>query len=344
MSRCSRLQRLSAGLFLIMGLTLLALPAGGSDAAPVCPKASPAITFSNLSPPYKDYDYFQNHHRFPFAFNASSFSLVNAWWLAEASMLVYADEAYVNQRFHQAGLDYIRFFNRSSTQCFVAANDRFAIIAFRGSEIWKRGEPFDPGRIVADLATNIDVRLTEWNRGGRVHNGFKTALDEVWDELQSEIVALQAQGLKIWVTGHSLGGALATLAADRLAEVQGVYTFGSPRVGDDQFQATYRPKAFRLVNGRDIVARVPPKGPFYHVGALIPIDSQGRVQYRHLTFGIHAVPLSQNVTEGDGQGREHATSDSAVWIPHSMRDHVPLLYAIPLWNALVARRNATNTP
>lgn len=342
MNRCYRLKRLSAGLLLAAAITFFRIPVGATEAVSPCTKAIPAITFSNLSPPYTDYDYFQNHQRFPFIFTASSFSLVNAWWLAEASMLVYADEAYVNQRFRQVGLNYIRFFNRSSTQCFIAANDRFAIIAFRGSEIWKRGEPFDPGRIVADLATNIDVRLTEWNRGGRVHHGFKTALDEVWDELYSEIEMLQVRGLKLWITGHSLGGALATLAADRLPEVQGVYTFGSPRVGDDQFQATYRPKGFRVVNGRDIVARVPPKGPFYHVGALIPIDSQGRVQYRHLAFGNRAVPHSQVDTEDDGQGREHATIDSAAWVPRSIRDHVPLLYAISLWNALVVHRIATD--
>ena len=55
-------------------------------------KAIPRITFQNLSPPFKDYDYFQGHQEYPFQVQATSFNLVNAWWLAEASTLVYADE------------------------------------------------------------------------------------------------------------------------------------------------------------------------------------------------------------------------------------------------------------
>jgi len=327
-----------------MAVTLFWPLGRGVLAASVCKKAIPKITFSNLSPPYKNYVYFQNHRLFPFAYNATTFNLVNAWWLAEASMLVYADEAFVDQRFANAGLDHIRFFNRSGTQCFLAANDRFAIVAFRGSEIWKRGDPFDPQRILADLTTNIDVRLSEWYRGGRVHHGFKTALDQIWEELQSEILALQAQGLKIWVTGHSLGAALATLAGDRLPQVKGVYTFGSPRVGDDQFQATFRPQTFRMVNGRDIVASLPLKKPYYHVGELILIDPLGRVHYRHAAFGTNwPLPL-QELAKADAGNRERATVDSAVLIPRSIRDHVPLLYATLLWNELAARYNATGNP
>lgn len=327
-----------------MALTLLWLFARGVAATPLQVKAVPEITFSNLSPPFKDYDYFQHCRQFPFDYNASSFSLVNAWWLAEASMLVYADEAYVGQRFARAGLNHVRFFNRSGTQCFLAANDRFAIVAFRGSEIWKRGEPFDPHRIIADVATNIDVRLVGWDRGGRVHHGFKTALDEVWDDLQSEIGRLQARGLKLWMTGHSLGAALATLAADRWAGVQGVYTYGSPRVGDDQFQAAYDIRTFRVVNGGDIVAHVPPRGPYHHVGALIPIDPQGRVHYRNAFFGAPRDPLMLGTIEADGENREQAGTDPPGLIPRSVRDHVPLLYSIALWNELVAQRIAGDNP
>jgi predicted lipase len=83
--------------------------------------------------------------------------------------------------------------------------------------------------------------------------------------------AANARALKSGSPGHSLGAALATLAADRLPDVQGLYTFGSPRVGDKGFQAHFRVKAYRLVNGKDIVPTVPGEGPFRHVGELIPI-------------------------------------------------------------------------
>jgi hypothetical protein len=335
LNRFSKSKFLSAGLSLAILFTTF-LPFGrGAEATRVCKKEIPRITFRNLSPPYKDHEDFQNRKFFPFEYRASSFSLINAWWLAEASTLVYADEAYVKQRFNEAGLERIRFFNRSGTQCFVAANSRFAIVVFRGSEIWNRNERFDPSQMIADFKTNIDIRLSDWIRGGKVHSGFKAALDDVWDEMLPEIEFLEDQGLKIWITGHSLGAALATLAADRLPDVQGLYTFGSPRVGDREFQERFRAKAFRVVNGNDIVASVPPEGPFRHVGELKFIDPIG---------GIHDRPGP--VEESDDasclensnpseSAKEDQEFDSAVFIPSSIRNHVPLLYSIFLWNELV---------
>jgi hypothetical protein len=89
----------SAAILLAAGLILFLPISRMAETAPVCKKEIPQITFKNLSPPYKDYTYFQHHALFPFQYQSSSFSLVNAWWLAEASTLVYADEAYVKKRF-----------------------------------------------------------------------------------------------------------------------------------------------------------------------------------------------------------------------------------------------------
>ena len=307
----------------------------GAEPTPLCKKEIPEITFKNLSPPYREYAYFQHHQFIPFEYKASVFSLINAWWLAEASTLVYADEAYVNQRFSEAGLKRVKFFNRSGTQCFIASNSRFAIIAFRGSEIWKRNERFDPGQAIADFKTNIDIRLSDWIRGGRVHSGFKAALDEVWDEMLPEIENLENQGLKIWVTGHSLGAALATLAADRLQDVQGLYTFGSPRVGDQGFQERFQLKAFRVVNGNDIVASIPAEGPYHHVGELKFIDPKSGINDRpglvEESDGTPCIDPS-NASES---GKESQKFDSSVFIPSWIRNHVPLLYSILLWNELV---------
>ena len=297
----------------------------------ICKKEVPKITLRNLSPPYKDYSYFQFRQIFPFEYNASSFSLINAWWLAEISTLVYADETYVRAQFTQAGLKHIRFLNRSSTQCFIAANNRYAIIAFRGSEIWKRGESFNPRRIVADLKTDIDIRLSEWVPGGRVHSGFKAALEDVWDELLQETERLQDQGIKIWITGHSLGAALATLAADRLQTVQGLYTFGSPRVGDRTFESRFRPKAFRIVNGNDIFASLPPAGSFRHVGELRWITPKTGPDDGHGEWEL----AIQGPCGEASDASEGGDLGSVLWVPSAIRDHVPLFYAIFLWNELV---------
>lgn len=88
----------------------------------------------------------------------------------------------------------------------------------------------------------------------------------------------------LFFTGHSLGGALALIAAERAARdpavnarATGVYVFGCPRAGGDAFFNSYTPlfgdSTFRLVHGSDIVATVPPAGLFRHVGRPIQCDS-----------------------------------------------------------------------
>ena len=213
-----------------------------------------------------------------FRSQATSFSLINAWWLAEASTLVYADEDFVRARFSKAGLPQVRFFDKQSTQCFVANNDQFAIVAFRGSEIWKKKGKFDWDKVIADLKADVDIRLTDWPQGGKVHRGFKEALEEVWVDLLPYIRQLDQQGMQIWMTGHSLGAALATLCAGRYGNVQAVYTFGSPRVGNDVFKEKFDVNTYRIVNNDDIVARVPPPGAYVHVGELKFIDSDGTIR------------------------------------------------------------------
>ena len=296
-------------------------------------KEIPKITFKNLSPPYMGYDYFQGSKKYVFQFNATSFNLINAWWLAEASTLVYAGEDFVRSKFSEAGLPKVKFFESQSTQCYVANNDKFAIVAFRGSEIWKKRERVDLNEVVADLKTNIDIRLTDWEQGGKVHRGFKKALDEVWFDLLPYIKKLHGKGCKIWTTGHSLGSALATLFACRYNHVQGVYTFGSPRVGNDVFREDINVKIYRIVNNDDIVPRVPPPGIYAHVGELKFIDSSGIIRD---TMIENEPSFNEPRDETYGQGNSDPKRNSFEgFVPAAFRDHVPLLYAILLWNNII---------
>jgi hypothetical protein len=297
-------------------------------------KEVPVFTWANLAPPYLEHAYFEGHDIRPFQADAASFNLSNAWWLADASTLAYADEAFAADWFKRAGLHEIRFFDKGSTQCFVASNREFAVVAFRGSEVWKRKGKTGIRVGAADFMTNADFWLTDWPRGGKVHRGFKNALDEIWEELFAYLTELERDGRKIWMTGHSLGAALATLAADRYGEVQGVYTFGSPRVGNLRFKASYSNRAYRLVNGNDIVAQIPPPGFYMHVGELRLIDREGKISYQ--PADKIPEPPPGGVKVGRTGAFENKNQDKApILVPDAVLDHVPLLYAILIWNHLV---------
>jgi hypothetical protein len=294
----------------------------------------PEITADNLIPPYKDYEYFKDCDQLPFRYQASNFDMVNAWWLIEASVLVYADPEFVTEKFQtEAGFTEVKFFEDKTTQCFVASNDRFAIVAFRGSEGRLREGDANPGYIWADWITNFNFWPEQWNHGSKVHRGFKAALSEVWTDLEDCISDLQKNNLKIWLTGHSLGAALATLAADRYGNVQGLYTFGSPRVGDRDFKRDFNVNAHRIVNNSDIVTKVPLSGMFRHVGELRFIDSDGVIHdytdRRQEESDENPGEFKKifNALSLSGKGFTDALLDPLI-------DHIPTFYAIHIWNSL----------
>jgi triacylglycerol lipase len=120
-----------------------------------------------------------------------------------------------------------------------------------------------------------------------VHLGFSRALDVIWLELLDDVLSWKAPEQTLWVTGHSLGGALATLAVDRLTDtdagvdIAGLYTFGQPRAGDRDFAENFDRKmprrAFRFVNDEDAVTRVPWPPAFRHVGKEYVFDRDGKL-------------------------------------------------------------------
>ena len=293
----------------------------------------PTITWQNLAPPYCEHAYFYAHERYPFHPHAEEFDLINAWWLAEAATLAYADEAFARSRFAQAGFREVCYFDGESTDCFVAANDQTVILAFRGTESRPRPGAKDSRNIWADVKTDLDALLVDSGQGTKVHQGFQRALDEVWQDLFNHLTTLHRASRTLWMTGHSLGAALATLAAERYPKVRGVYTFGSPRVGDKNFLEHFPVKAYRVVYNNDIVTMLPPPGFYCHVGELWYIDRHGTLHHNSglmdmLSDGVRAEV--RNII----QALEAAPSGEFCFIPGGIRDHVPLFYALHLWNAL----------
>ena len=161
----------------------------------------------------------------------------------------------------------------ASTHCFVASHPKSAIVAFAGTD------PISLANWISDFNAHLDE-----NTG--IADGYRVAADVVWPDLKRLLAGPVSAGNKIFVTGHSLGGALATLIAERIntelrGDVNAVYTFGMPRPGNRAFADLYNPhlglRTFRLVHGEDIVPTVAPSDfDFRHLGRYLPCQRQGK--------------------------------------------------------------------
>jgi len=152
------------------------------------------------------------------------------------------------------------------TQILITEDDDSVWIAFRGTE----------GSVVGDWATDINFKLIH-TLIGQVHQGFWEAFELVQPYVESKATSALRDGKKLYLTGHSLGGALATVAFAWLEQggltPEHCYTFGSPRVfGKDTAHALnrwWKPYMTRCVNNNDVVTRVPTRSMGYgHVGEL----------------------------------------------------------------------------
>ena len=125
-----------------------------------------------------------------------------------------------------------------------------------------------------------------------MHAGFQDVYELVRKSIAANLATATAGCDQILITGHSLGAALAVLAAPDIVRNMPpntieprLITFAGPRVGltdfADAFNAAIE-SCFRVVNFLDIVPYVPP-APYVHVGAQITVDSGGPVQigWRH---------------------------------------------------------------
>ncbi|MBI5619155.1 MAG: lipase family protein [Gammaproteobacteria bacterium] len=176
---------------------------------------------------------------------------------AELARLVYAAPEIVREALPRAGLalhtwiggdGLVARLKASGTEGFVATDGAgHAWVVFRGTEASK------PEDLLADLMT----AQTPWPGGGNVHRGFATAYGRVRDRLLAALAATGAR--EISFTGHSLGAALATLAAVERGAGSRLVTFGSPRIGDTAFAAHCNGVFHtRVVGCCDLVTRVPP--------------------------------------------------------------------------------------
>lgn len=185
--------------------------------------------------------------------------------VAEAATLaktVYDDG--VARLLRKQGYMAVKFCDSDGAQAVCCVKDNVAYVAFRGTQPDKRND------IIADLKFwRRDSKL-----GGSVHVGFQDEVLKIEDDIRAW---LKKNTIKSYIiTGHSLGGAMATIFAARqdASKINKVITFGSPRVGGSDFVKAFNQQYehIRVVNNNDIVTRVPPAPLYRHTGISVYYD------------------------------------------------------------------------
>ncbi|MBI5943363.1 MAG: lipase family protein [Chloroflexi bacterium] len=189
-----------------------------------------------------------------------------AWVMAVMAKLAYVEFesseeelARLNFNLKSGGFELVSTFSKGSTQAFLAKNTSMYVLAFRGTEPKK----------IEDI--NADIRAYKLStQQGRVHAGFQEAYDDVAEEIEKSFLKSESWVWPLYITGHSLGGALATVATQNLehkikSQIAACYTFGSPRVGNKNYERSTKAPFYRIVHSTDIVTLVPNIG-FRHIG------------------------------------------------------------------------------
>jgi len=304
-------------------------------------KPIPPAKFLQIRPPNENYTYFEDFANHLFKPDATRYELVNAGWLADFALLVYGNNDFIQThgaKLITAGFT-IKFKSVKTTQYLVAHNDKFIVIAIRGTEIdnfWGA---------ISDWAVNLEFELKRdesVESGGKVHEGFIELINQAWPEIEADVRQVQNDGAQrtLWITGHSLGAGLATLAAERARiagfDVSGVYTWGSPRVGDKTFKQKYTDlgladRTFRFVNNTDTVPKIPPGHDYTHVGLLKFIDAAGLL---HDVADESEIEVEMDPLSRFAAWKLRLKARLGFLIPSIFADHAPIYYASHIWNNL----------
>jgi hypothetical protein len=273
----------------------------------------PDTSWNALLRPWISNRYFDQPVLCVFDPGSTDFSLTNAWWLCELSRLIYRqdpDEAGSDalpptrsEILRGVGLKEIRSFCSGNNYCALVtpdtgAFDPFAVLVFRGTRGFR------------SWPSNLNSRQSSWPGGGKVHCGFKTGFNGFWKIIEPVISRID---LPLFVTGHSLGGALAVLAASMRPESV-VYTFGAPKTGNAAFASPLKStRIYRVENEHDLIPAMPPfsiHSDFHHAGVQIC--------------------LKDDLPPGPGSCSTRRLIDP----PEFLSDHAPVNYTIRLENMM----------
>ncbi|WP_127584443.1 lipase family protein [Paenibacillus koleovorans] len=177
---------------------------------------------------------------------------------------------------------------------FVLESASEIIVAFRGTSSQ------------SDWMSNAMARQVKYKYAkdaGWTHHGFT----EIYSSARKNVLAALAKlsdSKRLFITGHSLGGALATLCALDVASntkfrTPVVYTYGSPRVGNQTFADAFNKRVsvgHRIANQYDVVPHLPP--------VVYPLPLDGTIYYY-----MHVRELSQLTFQDGSMAANHIIAD-----------------------------------
>lgn len=204
-----------------------------------------------------------------------------SWLFAKLSGIAYEEPDAGVPLFKMMGFT-AKYIVVKDSECYVLTDERDLIVVCRGTQ------PKEFKDIKADLQAWPKEPL--YDAHGKVHFGFNKYANRMLDKVRDELLANTDK--RIWFCGHSLGAAMASILAiycqvdDDLPNANGLYTYGSPKVGNAKFIAQAQFYHERWVNNIDIVTSVPPGWMGYsHFGQLKYLNHFGN--YRELTTVQH---------------------------------------------------------
>lgn len=189
---------------------------------------------------------------------------------AKLSAIAYMNEKPAITAAKKLGFAWVKLISRDGAEVLVAKDRNDLWFAFRGTEPSKLND------VMADLNMIKQAAVA----GGKVHGGFQKEVNDLWMDVLAEIEHNDQLKVRkdVYMTGHSLGAAMATIAATRYTPHE-LFTFGSPRVGGPKFIRHIKCPHYRFMNNNDIVCRVPPAWlGFRHHGKMIYFNRFGDKQ------------------------------------------------------------------
>jgi len=270
--------------------------------------------------------------------------------LSVAAAWAYADEPAFAKVMERRGLQsspatFVEVVNDAMFVCakaYVQPVKSGAIVSFRGTE---------PTNVINWLA-NATLQKTAFHAKppgvphGYVHGGFYRNARAIWPEVVETLHELKPEW--IYLTGHSYGGALAVLAGALLADyvrekpdgfgrlwgkVRGIFTFGQPMVGDedfvDSYKATVGERLVRFVYAHDIVPHLPPKTAGWapkHLGIEYAAPDGTKWTREHTWSQSVIGAIEANVLGVAAWVQDQMGLSPKLALPYSWGDHAPNNY------------------